>query len=82
VFYCLHGKYDNSISTYLSRFKITLYKIESIEIYFFLSRFLQLAWEFLGLDSKCDTYFFILRTKIIFEGDLDAFWCRDCSRQI
>jgi hypothetical protein len=35
VFYYLHEKYDNSILTYLSRFKISLCKIESIEIYFF-----------------------------------------------
>jgi hypothetical protein len=41
MFYYFHKKYDNFISTYLSRFKIPLYKIESIEIYS-LSGFLQL----------------------------------------
>jgi hypothetical protein len=35
IFYYLHEKYDNSISSDLSRFKITVRKIESIEIYFF-----------------------------------------------
>jgi Zn-dependent peptidase ImmA (M78 family) len=35
VFYYLHEKYDNSISTFLNRFEISLCKIESIEIYFF-----------------------------------------------
>jgi hypothetical protein len=34
MFYYLHEKYDNSISIYLSHFKIPLRKIESIEIYF------------------------------------------------
>jgi hypothetical protein len=63
VFYYLHKKYGNSISTYLSCFKIPLCKIESIEIYF-LSIFLRLTWEFLGLDSEHDTNFFMLITEI------------------
>jgi hypothetical protein len=63
MFYYLHEKYDNSISMYLSRFKRSWYKIEGIE--FSPSDFLKLTWEFLSLDNKHDTNFFMLRTEII-----------------
>jgi hypothetical protein len=65
VFYYLYEKYDNSISTDLSHFKRSLHKIESIEIFLFLSDFLRLMLEFLAFDNERDTNFFMLRTEIV-----------------
>jgi hypothetical protein len=38
--------------------------------------------EFLDLDSERDTNLFILKTKIVFDGGLDAFSHRDSYRRI
>jgi hypothetical protein len=61
VFCYLYEKYDNSLSTNLSHFKISLCKIESIE--FFPS---PINVGFLVLDNKRDTNFFMLKTEIVF----------------
>jgi hypothetical protein len=63
MFYYIHEKYENSITMNLSRFKRFLYKIESIKN--FPSDFLNLTWEFLVLDNKRDTNFFMLRNEIV-----------------
>jgi hypothetical protein len=49
----------------LNHFKISLNKIKGIE--FFPSCFLELMWEFLALDNKRDTNFFMLRIKIVLQ---------------
>jgi hypothetical protein len=47
----------------LSHCKRHLHKIEGIKK--FSSDFLELTWEFLGLDNKRDANFFMLRTEIV-----------------
>jgi hypothetical protein len=62
-FYYLYKKYDNSISIDVRHFKITLRKIESIQIYFLAGFLINMGIFRLGRELNIN--FFMLRTEIV-----------------